>query len=334
MKIGFFELEKWEKEQFKKKFPKDELIFVRGPLNKKNVSKVSDCEVVVVFIYSKVDKDVLDKLPKLKMMATMSTGFDHIDIQECRKRKIAVSNVPTYGENTVAEHTFALILSISRKLPESVQKTKMGDFRLDGLRGFDLKGRKIGIVGCGSIGQHVARIAKGFEMDVVVFDVNKDMKLAKKIGFKYVSMDKLLKDSDIISLHAPENRHTHHMIDSKTFSKMKKGVVLINTARGGLIDSKALISALNKKIVHYAGLDVLEGECAIKEEKELLHYDEFGKECDLKNVLRNHILLTKPNVLITPHNAFNSYEALQRIMDTTIENIMSVRKKKRVNKVV
>jgi D-lactate dehydrogenase len=328
MKLAFYEMENWEVNYLKKALKKHKLVFSKNKLSKKNA--VKDAEVLAVFIYSKVDKEVLDMMPKLKLVTTMSTGFDHIDLKECKKRKIKVCNVPTYGENTVAEHTFALILNISRKLCESFQKTRAGDFRLNGLRGFDLKDRVIGIVGCGNIGQHVARMAKGFEMNILVFDVNKDKKLAKKIGFKYVSLATLLKKSDIITLHVPENKFTHHMIDAKAFTQMKKGVVLINTARGGVIDTNALLKALNNKKVAYAGLDVLEGECYIKEERELLHPD-FSKLCDLKTVLQNNILLRKPNVHITPHNAFNSREALLRILDTTVDNISGFSRKKYVN---
>lgn len=334
MKIAFFEVEDWEKEHYRKAFSKHQVLFFKGELSGKDMKKIRDADVLSVFIYSRVDKETLDKLEKLKLITTRSTGFDHIDTEECRKRNITVCNVPTYGENTVAEHTFALILGISRKIPESIEKTRRGDFRLDGLRGFDLKGRIIGIVGCGNIGQHVARIAKGFEMDVLVFDVKRDQKLAKKTGFKYTSLEYLMKKSDIISLHAPENEHTHHMIDAKAFKMCKKGVTLINTSRGGLVDTSALIKALNDGTVHYAGLDVLEGECYIKEERELLNLANFPKNCDLRNVLEDNVLLRKDNVLVTPHNAFNSREALVRILDTTVENIrwhISGKKKNVVN---
>ena len=329
-KIAFFEIEEWEKDLIKKIFKKHKLYFFKNTLTEKNVSKIKDVDALAVFIYSKIDKAILDKLPRLKLITTMSTGFDHIDLEECKKRKITVCNVPTYGENTVAEHTFALILAISRKIPESIEKTRKGDFRLKGLRGFDLKGKTIGIVGCGSIGKHAARIAKGFEMNVLVYDHHKHKKLANKVGFRYVSFEKLLRESDIITLQVPENKQTHHMINSKTLKLCKKGVIIINTARGGVIDSSALLKALKNKKIKYAGLDVLEGECFVKEEKELLH-PEFMKTCDLRTVLQNNILLGNPNVLITPHNAFNSKEALQRILDTSLENILGFLKRKPIN---
>ena len=328
LKIAFYEIENWEIDYLKKALKKHKLVFNKNKISLKNA--VKDADVLAVFIYSKVDKAILDAMPRLKLVTTMSTGFDHIDLSECRKRGVKVCNVPTYGENTVAEHTFALILNISRRISDSLNKTKAGDFRLDGLRGFDLKGKTIGLVGCGNIGKHVARMAKGFEMNILVYDVKKDMKLAKKMGFKYSSLNNLFKNSDIISLHVPENKFTKHMIDTKAFKQMKKGVVLVNTARGGIIDTNALLKALNNKTVAYAGLDVLEGECYIKEEKELLNPN-FSKICDLKTVLQNNILLRKPNVYITPHNAFNSREALLRILDTTIDNVIGFSKKKYVN---
>lgn len=326
VKIAFFEVEDWEKDYYLKAFPKAKILFFSKEITPKDISKIKEADVLSVFIYSKVDSSVISQLSKVKLVCTRSTGYDHIDLEACKERKITVCNVPTYGENTVAEHTFALILGISRKLPESIEKTKRGDFRLDGLRGFDLKDKTIGIVGCGNIGKHVARMAKGFEMDILVFDVNKDLKLAKKIGFRYVSLDTLIKKSDVISLHAPENKKTHHMIDASKFKLMKKGVIIVNTSRGGLIDTSALIKSLNNKTVAYAGLDVLEGECFIKEERQLLNTDMMD-DCDLKNVLQDSALLRKENVLITPHNAFNSNEALMRILETTIVNIKTMKNK-------
>jgi D-lactate dehydrogenase len=328
--IAFFEIEEWEKNYIKKSLGNHKLLFFKEKLTPRNASKAKNVDALAVFIYSKVDKEILKSLPKIKLVTTMSTGFDHIDLVECKKKGVTVCNVPTYGENTVAEHTFALILAISRKIVDAVDNTRKGDFRLIGLRGFDLKGKTIGIVGCGNIGIHVARIAKGFEMNVLVFDIHKDAKLAKKIGFKYATMDNLLKNSDIVTLHVPDNKYTHHMINDKTLKKFKKGAVLINTARGGLIDDTVLLKALNNRQIAYAGLDVLEGECAIREEKELLH-PEFMKACDLQTVLEDHILLRKPNVYVTPHNAFNSREALLRILDTTIGNIQGFLKKKPIN---
>lgn len=329
-KIAFFELEPWEKGYLSKKLTNCELKFIDEHLNEGNVNDARGVGAIGVFIYSVVNKKILDKLPNLRLIATLSTGFDHIDLKECKKRKITVCNVPHYGENTVAEHTFALILNLTRRIHKAYDRTVRGDFSLDGLRGIDLQGKTIGIVGSGSIGQHVARIAKGFEMRVIASDKFKNLKLAKRLGFKYVSFEKLLKNSDIITLHVPYNKSTHHLIDKRAISKMRKGVLIINTARGGVIETSALLNGLQSGVIGGAGLDVLEGECFVKEEKQILS-KHFLKECDLKTVLQNHILLKQANAIVTPHNAFNSWEALHRILDTTIMNINSFLKRKPVN---
>jgi D-lactate dehydrogenase len=325
MNITFLEVEKWEESYLADKLAKLKnlsLNFFSKPLSASILKKIGGTDILAVFIYSQIDSQALAALPNLKFIATMSTGFDHIDLAECSKRKIKVSNVPFYGENTVAEHTLALMLALSRKLPESIEKTKRYDFELSGLRGFDLKGRTLGIVGLGHIGQHVARMARGFEMQVLAFDPKRNNQLAKKLGVRYVSLNYLLAHSDIISLHAPYNKKTHHLINIKNIGLIKKGAYLINTARGGLIETEALIQALNKKIIAGAGLDVLEEECFIKEEKELLTKP-FKQKCDLKTILQGHYLINHPQVLVTPHNAFNSEEALRRILDTTVENIQA-----------
>ena len=333
MKIAFFEVEDWEVPIIRELLAGYSLKFFKEKLNAENVKEVADFDAVSVFIYSRVDESVLKAMPNLKLITTRSTGFDHIDLKACQARKINVCNVPTYGANTVAEHAFAMILAISRKIVESVDRTRKGGFDLKGLRGFDLKGKTIGVVGgCGNIGRHVVRIAHGFEMNILVFDVKKDEQFAKEMGFKFADVDTLLGNSDIITLHVPLIPATKHMINSDNLSKIKKGAVLINTARGGLIETEALIKGLDEGIISYAGLDVLEEECAMKEERELLT-SEFAKTCDLKKVLEQHILIENPKVIITPHNAFNSQEALMRILETTIENIKGFANGKLLNPV-
>ncbi|MDO8444381.1 MAG: hydroxyacid dehydrogenase [bacterium] len=318
MKIAFFELEDWEKKFFEAKLSAHELSFFDEPLTEYFDQKC-DAEIISVFIYSKIDAKVLDKLPKLKFIATRSTGYDHIDIAECKKRGIVVSNVPSYGENTVAEHTFALILALSRKIIESANQTKVGNFDLTDLRGFDLKGKVIGVIGTGKIGSHVVRMAHGFEMRILAFDPLKNDELIDHYGLKYVELEELLSQSDIITLHLPLNDKTKHLISESNIGKIKKGAYLINTARGGLVETTALVKALEEGILAGAGIDVLEDEIDIKEEWQLLS-KKFSREQMAIN-LANNILLKNPKVIITPHNAFNSQEALQRIMDTTEENI-------------
>ncbi len=327
-KIAFFEIEKFEEPIVKKQMRAHQLQFFEKPIASYDLAKIRDADALAVFIYSEITKNVLSKLPKLRFIATMSTGFDHIDMEACKKRGITVSNVPSYGENTVAEHTFALILALSRHLIPSVERTRRGNFALDGLRGFDLKGKTIGVIGTGHIGMHVLRMANGFEMKMLAYDINKDAKAAKTLGFKYVSFDALLKNSDIVTLHCPYNQHTHHLINGQNIRKMKKGAYLINTARGGLVETEALLKAITEGKLAGAGLDVIEEESAIKEEKQLLsrHFS-----ANIRTALENHILLDQENVIITPHNAFNSEEALGRILSVTLDNITSYFKKKPVN---
>lgn len=322
MKIVFFEIEEWEENYLRDKLKGNELIFSKDILNEKNLVLAQDAEIISVFIYSKINKKILCKLKKIKAIATRSTGFEHIDISECRKRGINVFNVPFYGENTVAEHTFALILDLSRKIHKSYERTIRGNFSLDGLRGFDLKGKILGIIGFGHIGMHVARIAKGFEMNLLVYDVIENKKLSKEFGFEYVSFTDLLKKSDIITIHCPYNKKTHHLINKGNISLIKKGAYLINTSRGGIIETSAMVNALARGELGGAALDVLEEEHLIKEEAQLLSHN-FSRK-NLENLLHNHLLLTFGNVIITPHNAFNSVEALKRIIDTTFENIDSI----------
>ncbi len=320
MRLACFELQDWEEDYLKAKFGNTlNISFYSQTLSIKSVSSVRDAEGIVIFIYSNIDKAVLDQMPNLKFIATMSTGFDHIDIEECKKRNIIVSTVPTYGENTVAEHTFALIFAISRRIIESYERVKDRNFSPVGLTGFDLFGKTLGVIGVGNIGSHVIRIAKGIGMDVIAHKRTPDPRQAADLGFKFVSMDELLAGSDIITVHVPYNKETHHLLDAESFSKMKNGAMVINTARGAVVDTGALLTAINSGKVGAAGLDVLEEEPLLREEHELLHKD-FAKEV-LMNVLDSHILLNNKRVIITPHNAFNSREALERILKTTEENI-------------
>lgn len=330
MKIAFFEIEGWEKPYFEEKLTGHELHFDEGPLDMENIEAVKDFEIVSGMIYSEFHKDILDKFTNLHMITTRSTGFDHIDLEECKRRNIVVCNVPEYGSNTVAEHTFALILAIARNLIPSVERTKRGDFSLKGLRGFDLYGKTIGVVGVGSIGKAVIRIARGFGMNVIAFTRNPTDEIAKELGVQFTSFEELLGKSDIVSLHVPYNKSTHYLINKENIHSFKKGSVLINTARGGVVETEAVLIGLDEGILRGVGLDVLEEECMVKEERQLLT-EQFLKECDIRTQLLNHVLLTKENAIITPHNAFNSTEALQRIVDTTIQNVIAFVEKEPIN---
>lgn len=241
-------------------------------------------------------------------------------MKECRKRGIVISNVPYYGENTVAEHTFGLILSLSRKIYKAVFRTSRLDFSIEGLRGFDLKDKTIGVVGAGRIGLHVVRIAKGFGMNVLVYDVRHETLLAEVLGFTYVPLEELLSKSDVITLHVPLIPATHHLINSDNIKLAKRGSLLINTARGSIVETEALIWALDQGILAGAGVDVFEGEESVKEETALLVHRLPSDK--LREILLSYNLLHRDNVVVTPHIAFYSEEALHRILVTTEENIL------------
>ncbi|MCW3997717.1 MAG: hydroxyacid dehydrogenase [Candidatus Bathyarchaeota archaeon] len=318
MRVAFFEVKDWEEEYLKKRLNGHLLKFFNEKLSLENVQQIKNFDSVSVFIYSKIDERIIRIIPNLKLITTRSTGFDHIDVETCKKQGITVCNVPSYGENTVAEHTFALILSISRRLCMTCPRFQH-DFSIEGLMGFDLKGKTIGVIGAGQIGLHVIKIAKGFGMNVLAYDARQNKLLSDVIGFEYTSLEDLLSRSDIITLHVPYNKYTHHLLDKDKFKLVKEGAILINTARGSIVDTEALIEALDKKILSGAGLDVIEGEELIKEEKQLL-YDPKNLEV-LANIVKGHILLSKDNVVFTPHIAFYSKEALERILETTVQNI-------------
>lgn len=320
MKIVLFEMEPRDYPVFEALEPEHALVHVEQPLDRESAPAHADAEVVSTFIYSRLDRAVLEQLPRLKLIATRSTGFDHIDIDYCASQGIAVANVPSYGENTVAEHVFALLLAISHRLPEAMERAQRGEFSPAGLQGFDLAGRTLGVIGTGRIGQHVIRIARGFQMRVLAHDVAPRPRLAAELGFHYTDLPALYADSDIISLHVPSLPETRHMLSTHAFSQMKDGVVVINTARGDLIDTRALIQALTDGKAAAAGLDVLPDEPLIREEAELI-CSIYCDRHDLRDLVANHVLLRMRNVVVTPHSAFNTREAVQRIAETTVGNI-------------
>jgi D-lactate dehydrogenase len=330
MKIAIFDLEDWERQSFERLAGEHDLELLTEPLSMDNADCHADAEVVSGFIHSSFSKPVLEQLSNVKLIATRSTGFDHIPLDFCQQRGVTVCNVPTYGSNTVAEHVFGLLLTISHKLEDAINRTRKGDFSSAGLQGFDLQGKTIGIIGTGGIGCEVIRIAKGFGMDVLAFDVQPNEEAAEHLGFQYTSMDELLDKSDVVSLHVPASKKTRHLISRDEFQKMKKGAVLINTARGDVVDVQALVQALAEQRLSAAGLDVLPEEPVIREEAELLR-SIYEQSHDLTKLLANHVLVRMRNVIVTPHSAFNTREAVQRILDTTVENIQAYAKGEPVN---
>jgi D-lactate dehydrogenase len=319
--LVFCDLAEGEATRLKRAFPAATVRCFAGPADRVPVDQLRDTTVLSVFIQSRVTDEILAQLPNLQLIATRSTGFDHVDLAACARRGVVVCNVPHYGENTVAEFTFALVLALSRHVVDAVERTRRCDFGLEGLRGSDLRGKTLGVVGAGSIGLHVIRIARGFAMNVVAFDTRPQPLIAEVLDFSYVSLDDLLERSDVVSLHVPGSRQTEHLLNWDRFQKMKRGSMLINTARGSVVDTEALLRALNKGIVAGAGLDVVEGEEAIREEGELLSMP--SSEARLRAVLCQHALLRHPNVLVTPHVAFDTGEALDRIVETSIGNIQA-----------
>ena len=331
MRIAFFEISGWQQQELAGMLREHSCIYSPARIQDADLREVANVEAVGVFIYSRVDKALLARLPSLQLVATLSTGFDHIDVAACRARGIAVCNVPTYGENTVAEHTFALMLSLARNIHKSYVRVLRGNYSRDGLMGFDLKDRTLGVIGAGHIGQHVIKIARGFGMRVLASDTRQDHFLAELLGFEYVPVDELLAKADIVSLHMPYSPATHHFLNAERFAKMRRGALLINTSRGGLVDTTALIAALDDGRLGGAGLDVLEGEQYMEEEQDLLRTEQPPEV--LRSLLQDHILLKREKVVLTPHNAFNSREALLRILRTSADNINSFARRRIVNQV-
>jgi D-lactate dehydrogenase len=320
VKIVVFEAEHREVAAFEALAGSHELAVTEKPLRSDNAAEFADADVVSTFVYSAPDRPALEQLLQLKLVATRSTGFDHIDTAYCAAHRVTVSNVPSYGENTVAEHVFALLLALSHRLPEAIERAQRGHFSPEGLQGFDLAGKVLGVIGTGSIGRHVVRIAKGFGMEVVAVDIVEDARFARSADFRYVALDELWRLADVITLHVPSLPETRRLLSPQAFARMKDGVVIINTARGDLIDTRALIQALTSGKVAAAGLDVLPDEPMIREEAELI-CSFFCDQYDLRNLVANHVLLRMPNVIVTPHSAFNTREAVDRIVSTTVENI-------------
>ncbi|OIO55164.1 hypothetical protein AUJ46_01805 [Candidatus Peregrinibacteria bacterium CG1_02_54_53] len=276
-------------------------LILKEPLAGEGVmEQCADAEILSCFIYSKITNDTLAQLPKLKLLITRSVGFDHIDLEACKARKIVVCHVPDYGSHVIAEHVFALLLSTMRHITEGEKRVEGGTFDYHGLKGMTLRGKTIGIVGTGKIGRRVAQAAHGFGMRIIAFDRCRTLELSDLLGLEYVSLEELLKQSDIITLHLPAIPEAEHMINDAAIARMKQGVILVNTARGSLIDSKALLRGLKGGKIRYALLDVLEHE---------------------KNFAENKELIDHPNVVTTPHIGFYADDSVTSIFTDCFETI-------------
>ena len=334
MKIVFVETEDDEQEFFAKSLAGHDVEFVD------EIGDVpADAEIVSVFVNSPVGAEFLRRHPKLKLVTSRSSSCDHLDGKAAARRKVVLARVPDYGAATVAEHTFALILGVTRRLRHCVETKNRGRGSLERLRGRELRGKILGVVGTGQVGRMVITIGKAFGMECVAFDSQPDSRLAKRIGFRYVTLDRLLRVSDVITLHIPLNKRTRHMLNKRRLTRCKPGFILINTARGALVDIDALLAGLKSGQVGGVGLDVLEDEAAFRADTsriigaqivQKIHAistpggDPFRRQerlRELEGIMRNRQLLSHENVFFTPHVGFNSVEAIERINIGTVQNI-------------
>lgn len=320
MKIHYFAGEEWEEGYVREKLQGQDIAFHTGTLSAFPDLSDPEAEALCIFIDSPIGEAELKRFPALKLIATRSTGFDHIDLAAAKAHGVAVANVPFYGENTVAEFAFALLLALSRRIIDADERVRAGTFSPNGLRGFDLAGKTLGVVGTGHIGAHIIRMAQGFGMKVVGFDAFPNQDLSHTLNFSYVPLADLLAQSDVITLHVPYNKDTHHLINKGNIGGIKKGAYLINTARGAVIETEALVEALQKGILAGGALDVLEEEGELADDTGLLTSPQPETDA-MKILLENRYLISHPRVIVTPHLAFNTTEAVERILNTTIENI-------------
>lgn len=286
--------------------PEDDLVIYDHPLRKEELAQAaSGAEVLSVFIYTEVPEEVIAKLEELKLIVTRSVGFDHIDADYALSMGIEVCHIPDYGAHVVAEHAFALLLAAAKNIVRADAFVKSGRrFEFEPFLGTELRDKTLGVIGTGKIGAEAIRIGRGFGMRIVAFDIYQNQNLAEKYDFEYKDLEEVLEQSDYVTLHAPLTPETHHLIDDKGISRMKEGAILINAARGGLVDTRALRDALESGHLAAAGVDVLE--------------EEDRPESDP--------LLNAPNLVITPHSAFYTKEALERIARTTVDIIDSFKK--------
>lgn len=318
-KIAFFGAKPYDIASFDKvneKYNYD-IRYYKGHLNPNNVVLTQDTDAVCIFVNDTADAAVIDAMVDngVKLLALRCAGFNNVDLKAA-KGKLPVVRVPAYSPYAVAEYSLALMLSLNRKIHRAYWRTRDGNFSLNGLMGFDMHGKTIGIIGTGKIAKILIRLLKGFGMRILAYDLYPDMKFAGEEGISYVSLDELYRESDIISLHCPLTDQTKYMIDKDSIDKMKEGVMIINTGRGQLINTNDLIEGLKEKKIAAAGLDVYE------EEGEYFYEDKSDKIINDDVLAR---LLSFNNVIVTSHQAFFTKEALHNIAETTLQNIEDFR---------
>lgn len=290
-----------------------DLCYLDSRLNADTVQLAAEYDAVCVFVNDELDSRVLVRLAEggVRLVALRCAGFNNVDLPAAARNGISVVRVPAYSPHAVAEHTVGLILTLSRKFHRAYHRVREGNFLLNGLLGFELHTRCVGIVGTGRIGVVVAQILSGFGCELLAFDPQPSEE-ARRVGVRYVALDELLGASDIITLHCPLMPQTHHLIDRAAFERMKDGVVLVNTSRGGLVDARAAVDALKSGRLGHLALDVYEEEAD-------LFFDDLSTRVIQDDVFAR--LLTFPNVVITAHQAFFTQEALTSIAETTLRNI-------------
>lgn len=307
--IAFFDAKPYDKEWFDKYNKDYEIRYYDGRLRPANAKLAEGCKAVCAFVNDVVNEKTIDILSKLNVEVILMrcAGYNNVAVEEAKKRGIKVLRVPAYSPYAVAEHTMGLILALNRKIPRAYIRTRDFNFSLNGLTGFDLHGKTAGVIGTGKIGRVFIDICKGFGMEVLAFDP----KPADIDGVKYVSKEELFKNSDIISLHCPLTKETHYIINDEALRLMKKNALIVNTSRGMLIDTEALLSALNEKRIGGAALDVYEEESG-------LFFEDNSDKIVTDEVIS--MLVSRPNVIITSHQAFLTEEALSNIAQVTLKN--------------
>ncbi len=316
IKIAFFGSQPYDKTSFKEANEDYgyDLRFYQGNLSINNILLTQGCDVVCIFVNDNANADVIEQLAKngVKLLALRCAGFNNVDLEAADKFGIKVVRVPAYSPYAVAEHTVALMLALNRRIPRATWRTRDGNFSLNGLLGFDMHGKTAGIIGTGKIAKILINILKGFGLNILAYDLYPDTKWAEQEDIKYVTLDELYQKADIISLHCPLTDDTKYLINNYSIGKMKEGVMIINTGRGQLINTNALIAGLKSKKVGWAGLDVYE------EEGEYFYQDKSDRIIDDDVLAR---LLSFNNVIVTSHQAFFTKEALSNISHTTLQNI-------------
>ena len=318
MKVAFFDTHTFDRKAFECALQgsKHELRFIDSRLDGLTAELARGCDAVCCFVNDRVDEDAITKLREVgvRLIALRSAGYNNVDLKAAERAGIAVARVPEYSPAAVAEHAVALILTLNRKIHRAHQRVRELNFSLDGLVGFDMAGKTAGLIGVGRIGKVLAKILTGFSCKVLLYDLNEDPALLKSLGgnARYAALEELYRESDIVSLHVPLGPETRHMIDRKAIAQMKPSVLLINTGRGALIDTSALIEALKGHRIGGAGLDVYEEEGGV-------FFSDHSVEGIGDDLLAR--LLTFPNVVITSHQGFLTEEALANIASTTRRNL-------------